>query len=99
MEPTLSLTEAQAVVATKVHPRVTIESIQGKIVSVNYIMHKHLTICVIEMSNGFFLTGESAPADIRNYDKEVGERYAYDNALKKAWQLEGYALREKLAMQ
>jgi hypothetical protein len=99
MEPNLTLVEAQQIVSTKVHPRVTIESIQDKIKNVDYIMHKHLTICVIEMANGFFLTGESAPADIRNYDKEVGERYAYDNALKKAWQLEGYSLRDRLSNQ
>lgn len=100
MEPKLSLDEAKAVVATKPYPRVTEESIKAKIASVDY----HLvgedstgTICVITMKNGFITTGFSKSADLRNHDEEVGKRYAYDNAFKPLWQLEGYLLREQLS--
>jgi hypothetical protein len=31
-----------------------------------------------------------------NYRIEIGERYAYDNAYRQLWQLEGYLLREKI---
>jgi hypothetical protein len=44
-------------------------------------------------------TGFSAPASPENYDEEVGKRYAYDNAFKPLWQLEGYLLREQLFIQ
>lgn len=98
MEPKLTLVEAQEIVATKVYPRVTKESIEAKIKSVAYLRHGHLTICLITMKNGFMVLGKSAPADIRNYDKEVGERYAYDDAFKPLWQLEGYLLRETLPL-
>lgn len=97
-EPKLTLIEAQAVVATKVHPRVTVESIAAKIADVRYIAVDTIgTVCVIVMQNGWITTGFSAPADPRNYDEEVGKRYAYDNAFKPLWQLEGYLLKEALA--
>jgi Phage protein (N4 Gp49/phage Sf6 gene 66) family len=97
-EPKLSLDEAKAVVATKTAPRVTEESIKAKIASVDYITSKNLmTICLITMKNGFIVNGVSAPASPTNYDAEVGKRYAYDNAFKQLWPLEGYLLREKLS--
>lgn len=97
MEPSLTLDEAKAVVATKVHPRVTEESIKAKIASVEYeVVKGNGTLCIITMRNGWISTGFSAPADARNFDAEVGKRYAYDNAFKPLWQLEGYLLRERL---
>ena len=50
------------------------------------------------MKNGWVSTGFSAPADARNFDAKVGDRYAYDNAFKPLWQLEGYLLREALSL-
>lgn len=98
MEPQLSLDEAKAVVATKTAPRVTEESIRAKIASVEFTNPAPTaTICIITMKNGWVSTGFSAPADARNFDLEVGKRYAYDNAFKPLWQLEGYLLREMLA--
>lgn len=102
--PKLSLDEAKSVVAGKKYPRVSEDSIKAKIASVHHIhldalddpMKPGGTICVITMKNGWTSTGFSAPADPRNYDADVGERYAYDNAFKPLWQLEGYLLREKL---
>lgn len=102
MEPNLTLDEAKAVVATKPHPRVTEESIKAKIVSVEYLWvcsDYTGTVCVITMKNGFITTGFSKSADPRNHDEEVGKRYAYENAFKPLWQLEGYLLREQLYTQ
>ena len=97
MEPELTLDDAKAIVSTKVHPRVTEESIKAKISSVVYMYPApYATLCVIEMANGWVSTGFSAPADARNFDEEVGKRYAYENAFKPLWQLEGYLLRERL---
>jgi hypothetical protein len=99
MEPKLSLDEAKAVVATKTFPKVTEESIKAKIRSVefHYVDGGMGTICVITMQNGWIQTGFSKSADPRNHDEEVGKRYAYDNAFKPLWQLEGYLLREQLS--
>lgn len=95
-EPTISTEEAKSIVSTKMAPRVTEESIKARIGGVTYHHIDQLTICVITMVNGFHVTGVSAPASAANYDEKVGERYAFDNAFKSLWQLEGYLLRDRL---
>lgn len=95
--PAVTLDEAKAIVETKTAPRVTEASIKDHIAEAEYIRHQHLTICILTMSNGFFVIGKAAPADARNYDRSVGERYAFEDAFKQIWQLEGYALRDRLA--
>lgn len=56
-----------------------------------------LTVCVLVMKNGFTVIGKSAPASPENFDQEKGRRFAYEDAIKQLWPLEGYALRERLA--
>ena len=55
-----------------------------------------LTFCVIVLRNGFTVTGESACASPENFNAEIGQKVAYENARNKIWQLEGYLLKEKL---
>jgi len=96
-EPNLSIDQAKAIIETKTAPRVTEQSIKDKIQAVDYMNGRGLmTICLIVMNNGFMVHGVSAPASVENFDAEVGKRYAYENAFKQLWQLEGYLLREKL---
>ena len=77
--------------------KVTPASIQDKIIRVEYRrLSPKITHCIIEMENGFEVTGESACVDPANYNQEIGERIAYDNAFDKLWPLEGYLLQEKL---
>lgn len=80
-----------------VAPRVTLESMEAKIDSENYYNHDIFVMCVLQMKNGFYVVGESAPASRANYDPELGRKFARENAIRKLWKLEGYALREKLA--
>lgn len=88
--------EESAAVATA--PRVTLESINAKVASENYqVIDNVLTICVLKMSNGFYITGESAPASPANFNAELGRKFAREQAVRKAWGFEGYALRERLA--
>ena len=56
-----------------------------------------LTLCVLVMRNGFTVIGKSAPASAENFDAEKGKRFAYEDAIKQLWPLEGYALRERLS--
>lgn len=58
-----------------------------------------LTFCVLVLSNGFTVTGESACASPENFDAEIGRKVARENAKQKVWPLLGYALRDKLAAQ
>jgi hypothetical protein len=56
-----------------------------------------LTFCVLVLRNGFTVTGESACASPENYNKELGQKIARQNAVAKIWPLMGYELRSKLA--
>lgn len=56
-----------------------------------------LSICILVMKNGFMVVGKSAPASAKNFDRELGRKFAYEDAIRQLWPLEGYALREKLA--
>ncbi|MDH1010002.1 Gp49 family protein [Pseudomonas nicosulfuronedens] len=55
-----------------------------------------LTICVLQLRNGFTVTGESACASPENFDAEIGRKIARQNAVQKVWPLEGYLLRDRL---
>lgn len=56
-----------------------------------------MTICALQLRNGYIVTGESAAASPENFDKEIGRKIARENARNKIWALEGYLLREKLS--
>lgn len=58
---------------------------------------KLLTFCVLVLRNGFTVTGESACASPENYNREIGEKIARQNAVNKIWPLEGYLLRQRLS--
>ena len=93
----LIATEAESA-ANATAPRVTLESMEAKIVSADYIVHGGiLTLCILKMQNGFFVVGESAPASPANFNAELGEKFAYENAIRQLWKLEGYSLRDFLA--
>lgn len=77
--------------------RLTLDYLKSRIAAVDF--HRPtgtLTLCVLTMKNGFTVTGESACADPANYNQEIGEKVAHDNAIEKLWPLEGYLLRERL---
>lgn len=95
-EPKLSLDEAKTAASTKPFPKVTESFIKGRIAAVDYLYKDILTICVITHKNGFMVHGVAAAVDVRNHDTEIGKRYAYDNAFKQFWQLEGFLLREDM---
>ena len=56
-----------------------------------------LTICVLVLRNGFTVHGVSACASPENYNKEIGERIARENAEREIWPLLGFRLRDQLA--
>lgn len=55
-----------------------------------------LTLCFLTMKNGFTIVGKSAPASPENFDQEKGETFAYEDAVRQAWPLMGFALRDRL---
>lgn len=107
----LQVTEnASAAVAT--HPRVSLDSIKGKIAA-EYFMngraavealgmpgHESLsvmTICILVMENGFTVIGKTAPASPENFNEDLGRQFSREDAIRQIWPLEGYALRDRLA--
>lgn len=75
---------------------VTPDSIKAKVRGVQYVNEGVMTIAILTMENGYTITGQSACADPANYDKNLGEKIAYDDAVRKVWPLEGYLLRQHL---
>lgn len=92
----LKATEAESA-ANATAPRVSLASMEAKIEFVNYYNHDLLTMCVLTMKNGFHVVGESAPASRDNYNPELGRKFAYENAIRQLWKLEGYSLRDRLS--
>jgi hypothetical protein len=79
-------------------PRVTPQQVDGQIVGEHYHVFpgSTVTVCGLELRNGFWVIGESAAAAPENYDPEIGRKIARDRARSKIWALEGYLLRSAL---
>ena len=80
-------------------PRLTPAMIDDAIVGEAYYVFPGttLTVCALTLRNGYLVTGESAAASPANFDAELGQKIARDNARNKIWALEGYLLRTQLA--
>lgn len=53
------------------------------------------TLCTLYIENGYTVHGMSSCVDIKEFNKALGEKYAYEDAIDKLWPLEGYLLAEK----
>ena len=56
-----------------------------------------LTLCILQMRNGFTVVGKSACASPENFDAALGRKIARADAVNQVWPLLGYELRSKLA--
>ncbi|MGL5280813.1 MAG: Gp49 family protein [Plesiomonas shigelloides] len=79
-------------------PRLTPALIDSKVKSVEFHVFPAtcLTVCCMTLENGFTVTGESACASPENFNAEIGQKIARENARDKIWQLEGYLLKQRL---
>ena len=105
----LQLSDAAAAAVT-VAPRVTLKDIESAIGSVHYNTGDHafpdsevpatfvLTLCLVVMKNGFTVIGKAAPASPENFNRDLGRKFAYEDAVRQIWPLMGYALRDHLAV-
>ncbi len=98
MTDSLRVTEAE-LRAKAVAPRVTEEELDANITQRTFFYEGLLTLCVLTLKNGFMTVGESACASPENYDRDIGERLAFEHARDKIWPLMGYALRDRLQAQ
>lgn len=66
----------------KTAPRVTLAIIKDRISKREFHrLTDVLTVCVLTLVNGFTVTGESACASPENYDEEIGNKIAEENAI------------------
>ena len=85
--------------------RVSEEAIKEKIINIEIVKcvtfsGQILRWAVLTMENGFAITGEpSCSVDSANDDPKIGEEIAIKNAMNRAWELEGYLLKDKLFKQ
>lgn len=79
-------------------PRLTPDQIDAKIVARSFHVFPGttVTVCGLTLENGFVVVGTSAAASPENFNRELGEKIAFDKARDKVWELEGYLLRERL---
>jgi len=79
-------------------PRLTPTDIDATITKDQYHVFEgtQTTICCLTLINGFTVTGESACASPENFNKELGQKIARENARNKIWVLEGYVLKDEL---
>ena len=79
-------------------PRVTPKRLEQVIAGVDFHVFPdtQLTVCCLKLENGFTVTGESACASPENFNAELGQKIARENATNKIWMLEGYLLKQKL---
>lgn len=75
--------------------KLTSERITQLIAETDYMTFKTLTVCVLTLTNGAMVTGESNVIDPANYNPDIGREMAYKDAFGKIWQLEGYAMKRE----
>ena len=105
----LSVTD-QASAAVAVAPRVSLTDIENAIASRFDVTGAEavaadngeaeslavLSVCFLVMKNGFVVIGKSAPASADNFNRELGRKFAYEDAVRQIWPLMGFALRDRL---
>ena len=80
-------------------PRITPAQLDATIVGEQYHVFEGscFTVCLLTLKNGFTVSGESACASPENFNAEIGQKIARENARNKIWALEGYLLKQKLS--
>lgn len=75
--------------------RVTEDTINSRITNTTFNrVTPTVTIAIIQLDNGFQVTGESACVNEANYNQQIGETIAHRNAFGKLWCLFGFLLAE-----
>lgn len=70
--------------------KLTLDYIKSQVVDACYDYNGTFTVCTIITESGTKLCGTSGCLDPENYDRAIGEKVAYDNAVSQLWALEGY---------
>ena len=94
----LGVINAIALVAALPGRKLTKEFLESEIIQIDYKrLGGKITHCAITTKSGFVFTGESACVDPANYDEDIGNKIAHDNAFGKMWMPYGFWLHKALA--
>ena len=79
--------------------KVTLDGIKAKIKGETYLVlpDGRTTICQLTMENGYTINGYSACVDPAEFSRDLGRQYAFQDAVRQIWPLEGYLLAEVMA--
>ena len=79
-------------------PRVTPAEVEAAIAGETYTIlpNGRSTVCQLTLYNGFTVEGISAAVSIENFDAELGNKIARQNAVNQVWPLLGFRLRDTL---
>jgi hypothetical protein len=77
--------------------KVQMTDMLAKIKDTQYVLmpNGRTTVCQVTLENGFTVEGSSACVVKEEYNQALGEKYAFEKAIDKMWELEGYLLAEK----
>lgn len=101
-ESALDVVDERAAAVAK-GPRITKRFIEDNIAETTYTTgdglvpdalkpkYAHLTICTMRATNGFIVIGKSAPMDPGNFNAELGQQLAYEDAFRQLWPLYAFA--------
>ncbi len=79
-------------------PRLTPDHIDSVIIGETYtnLPDGRTVVCQLTLKNGYTIDGKSACVSKENFNQEIGNKIARQNAREKIWELEGYLLKQKL---
>lgn len=81
-------------------PRITPEQVDAAIACYEYhTFDNGTTVCLCLWKNGFSTTGTSSVVSKANFNLEVGQRIARENARNEVWKFLGFQLKDRLHRQ
>lgn len=70
---------------------ITLNDVENKINKIEYFRAFETTsICTIRLHNGYVVVGKSDCVNVSDFVAETGEKYAYQDAIKKIFELLAY---------
>lgn len=89
-------------------PKVTVNEVEGEIVNEYYCNVGsavkapvasplyNVTLCILELRNGFTIIGKSACVVAANFNEDIGRQLAREDAVKQVWPFLGFRLADTL---
>jgi hypothetical protein len=77
--------------------KITLEGAKAKIKGETYLVlpDARTTLCQLTLENGFTVTGTGSCIDPASFNIDLGRRYAFDEAMRKVFEVEAYLLMQK----